>query len=156
MLYYYIALITMNLKPLFRLSFVLGLLVLLNTSCASIVSKSQYPVYLSTQPVDSEVTIKNRQGFTIYQGKTPASVMLPASAGFFKKASYDIEFKAEGYKSLSVTLDSKLDQWYLFGNIFLLPLAPVGWLVLDPATGAMYKIPVEYVNELLVRDIGGK
>lgn len=130
------------------------ILLIFNTSCATIVSKSSYPIYLNTQPVTTKVTIKDKTGFTVFQEYTPASIKLPASSSFFKKASYTATFEAEGYQPLVLQIDSKLDKFYVWGNLLLLPPGWIlGWLIIDPATGSMYKIPLKYVNELMIEEV---
>jgi hypothetical protein len=48
-------------------------------------------------------------------------------------------------------LFSTVDGWYVAGNLFLGGL--IGWLVIDPASGAMWKIDPEYVNVSLENSI---
>lgn len=45
-------------------------------------------------------------------------------------------------------MEFKIDGWY-FGNILLGGL--FGMLIVDPATGAMYKLETEFLNETLVQ-----
>jgi hypothetical protein len=42
------------------------------TSCASIVSKSQYPVSIGSSPEDAKFIITNEYGMKIHSGRTPA------------------------------------------------------------------------------------
>jgi len=104
------------------------------SSCASIVSKSDYPVSI-TCPSPTHFKIKNRNtGQIVYNGTAPTVATLSASDGFFKPAKYEVVTQ----KSVQ-QLNASIDGWY-FGNIPL--LAPVlGMLILDPATGAMWKLP---------------
>ena len=115
---------------------------LLFTSCASIVSKSEYPVALTSSPSGCQVSVKNASGLVIHQGMTPSMVTLPASAGFFQAAKYQVEYSKKGLPSQTVTLSASIDGWY-FGNLLFGGL--IGMLIVDPATGAMWKLP-ENVN----------
>jgi hypothetical protein len=107
---------------------------LLLCNCASIVSKSDYPVTItSTKP--TKVTVKNTSTNSIvHAGTTPTTVTLSASAGYFQPAKYEIK-SPNSTQSLGATMDP----WYagniLFGGI-------IGVFV-DPATGAMWKLPKE-------------
>lgn len=83
-----------------------------------------------------------------FNGCTPASVMLKASEGYFKKASYQVKFTKEGYEEKVIPLTCKVDGWY-FGNIVFGGL--IGFLIVDPATGAMYKFDTELLHETLTR-----
>ena len=47
-------------------------------------------------------------------------------------------FSKEGYEEQSQTLQSSMDGWY-WGNFLFGGL--IGMLAVDPATGAMYKLP---------------
>lgn len=51
-----------------------------------------------------------------------------------------------GYDDKVVPVLFDLDGWY-FGNILLGGI--IGMLIVDPATGAMWKIDTEYLNETL-------
>lgn len=132
---------------MFRIStLALTALVLFSTSCASIVSKSSYPLTINSAPTDARVSITDDKGMTVYQGNTPATVDLKAGSGFFKKASYQVVISKEGYDERLIPVNFKLDGWY-FGNILFGGF--IGLLIVDPATGAMYKIETEYISENL-------
>ncbi|GAB3652892.1 hypothetical protein GCM10028791_22670 [Echinicola sediminis] len=121
---------------------------LMTSSCASIVSKSSYPIYIDSTPVGAKISITDKKGIEIYTGKTPTTIKLKSSNGFFSKARYQVKFEELGYDSRTVPVEYKLDGWY-FGNILFGGL--IGMLIVDPATGAMYKLETEYLNETLER-----
>lgn len=125
--------------------FMLGTIVFAS-SCASIVSKSSYPIMINSTPSEAKITITDRKGYEIYKGNTPASMKLDASYGFFSKAKYQVKFEKEGYDSKIVPIVFKLDGWY-FGNLIFGGL--IGFLIVDPATGAMYRLDTEFLNETL-------
>ncbi len=120
--------------------------VFLFSSCASIVSKSTYPLSINSSPSNAKVSITDKKGKEIYLGNTPATVKLKAGAGFFSKAEYQVKFSSPGYDDKIVPITFKLDGWY-FGNLLLGGL--LGMLIIDPATGAMWKIETEFLNETL-------
>lgn len=105
--------------------------------CASIVSKSQYPVTINSTPPGAAMVIRNKAGAEIHRAQTPATVTLPAGSGYFGKAEYSIGLEKEGYQSSQVALQPTLDPWYL-GNIIFGGL--IGLLIVDPATGAMWQL----------------
>lgn len=105
--------------------------------CASIVSDSSYPVTVSSTPSNAQVTIKDDDHSTIYSGTTPATVTLDSSDGFFQPAEYTVNIEKEGYGTHKTIVDGNLDGWYI-GNIAFGGF--IGWLVVDPATGAMWKL----------------
>lgn len=108
------------------------------SGCSSIVSKSEYVVAINSSPDGAAFTVTNRAGENVHSGVTPESVVLKASSGYFKGQAYTIVLSKEGYSEQTYTLTSGLDGWY-WGNILLGGL--LGLLVVDPATGAMYKLP---------------
>ena len=69
-------------------------------------------------------------------------VTLSARGGFFTPAKYQVEFSKKGGPTQTVPLTADIDGWF-FGNILFGGL--IGILIVDPATGAMWKLP-ENVN----------
>lgn len=115
------------------------------SGCASIVSDSQYPVSVITTPAGATFEVRNRAGNVIHSGTTPGSVTLKSGAGYFKGETYTIAFRKEGFADQQTTLNSSLDGWY-WGNIIFGGL--IGMLAVDPATGAMYKLPENTATSL--------
>lgn len=116
------------------------------SSCASIVSKSSYPLSINSTPSNATISITDKNGQEIYLGTTPAVVKLKAGSGFFSRAEYQVRFSSPGYDEKVVPVIFELDGWY-FGNILLGGI--IGMLIVDPATGAMWKIDNEHMNETL-------
>ncbi len=73
-------------------------------SCASIVSKSNWPVTFHSEPTGANITITNRKGIEVYSGRTPATMKLKSGSGFFSKESYTVIFNMEGYEAKKLTL----------------------------------------------------
>ena len=118
------------------------------SSCAFIVRKISYPILISSTPSEAKIVIKDKKGIEIFSGLTPAAVKLKAGSGFFGKARYQVIFTKDGFIKKTVPVEFKIDGWY-FGNILLGGL--FGMLIVDPATGAMYKLETEFLNETLVQ-----
>ena len=118
------------------------------TSCATIFTATKYPVAFNTTPEGAGITIENREGKVIFEGVTPTTVKLKSSAGYMKKEEYKITFTKDGYTQKVVNISAELDGWYI-GNIMLGGI--IGMLIVDPASGAMYKIAKEdrVINETL-------
>ena len=130
----------------FRTAIILMIMAFLFSSCASIVTKSAYPLSINSNPTNAKINIINKKGNEIYSGNTPAVVRLPASNGFFSKAEYQVKFSADGYDEMTMPVTFSLDGWYL-GNILFGGL--IGMLIIDPATGAMWKIDSEHLSVTL-------
>ena len=114
------------------------LIALAATGCASIISESSNHVVVDSSPSQSEFTIKDKAGLTLHAGTTPQTVVLEAGGGYFSKANYTVDYKKEGYLLKSTALASSINGWY-FGNLLFGGL--IGLLIVDPATGAMWKLP---------------
>ncbi len=120
-------------------------------ACASIVSKSQWPVNISSSPSEAKFTITGKNGMVIHSGQTPAALTLEAGDGYFSKAQYTLKYEKAGYETKTYQLTPTINGWY-FGNILLLTGGVViGMLIVDPLSGAMYKLP-EVVNVSLDAD----
>lgn len=111
---------------------------ILLASCASIVSKSSYPVTVNSQPDQANITIVDETGKKIYSGTTPTTVTLETKAGFWKGKDYTVTFSKEGYADYTAEIRRGVDGWYVAGNLLFGGL--IGWLIVDPITGAMWTL----------------
>lgn len=116
------------------------------SGCASIVSKTAYPVSIHTNPAGADITITDKKGKEVYKGQSPSTVTLKAGAGFFSKAEYQVKLSSPGYTEKVIPINYKLNGWY-WGNILLGGI--VGMLIVDPATGAMWRIQDPVIDETL-------
>ena len=121
------------------------------TSCASIVSRSKWPLTVETNPKGAKIEIFDRYGISVYTGNTPASLYLNSGAGYFKKQIYKITINIEGYNERIIQVESHLNGWWYIGGNFLIG-GLIGYLVVDPLTGAMYKLDTKYINETLTKN----
>lgn len=133
-------------KPVYQ-TLIVACLITFLSGCASIVSKSNWPISVETTPARAHVSITNKRGITVFEGKTPAATTLKSGSGFFGKESYVLTLSMKGYETKKINLECKLNGWYM-GNIFLGGL--IGMLIVDPATGAMYRLSKDAVSETLV------
>lgn len=108
------------------------------SSCATVVSKSRYPVSINSNPSGANITVTNKKGNTIFAGQSPATVILKPGAGFFSKAKYQVKFSLSDYSEKTYPIEFKFNGWYL-GNILIGGV--IGMLIVDPATGAMWTLP---------------
>ncbi|UVE18269.1 hypothetical protein NVV93_02390 [Pseudomonas sp. LS44] len=128
-----------------KLCLSLALSLSLLSGCASIVGNSTYPVAISSSPAGANFEIKDANGRLMHTGTTPSTVSLKSGNGYFGRAHYTIAFQKEGHEPNEVRLDSELSGWY-WGNILFGGL--IGMLIVDPLTGAMYKLPEAASAEL--------
>lgn len=108
--------------------------------CASIVDGGKTEtVNISSQPPGATVVITDtRSGSQVFTGTTPTMAVLDRSAGYFKSASYRVEFSLDGHQTYTTTIEGRPGGWYLIGNFFFGGL--IGWILVDPATGAMWTL----------------
>jgi hypothetical protein len=119
-------------------------------ACASIVSDSKGPVTISSSPTAANIIIADQSGVEIHRGTTPTTITLDASAGYFDGQEYTITFSKDGYDPTTVKLDSTINGWYV-GNIVFGGF--IGWLIVDPLTGAMWALDTEHVNGTLAEHV---
>jgi len=115
------------------------------SGCASIVSGGPKTMPIMSQPDDATVEILDiqKENVVIMKAKTPYTAVLERSAGYFQPAKYKIRVAKEGYLPYETQIDASLNGWY-FGNAIFGSL--LGILIIDPATGAMWKIYEDNVN----------
>jgi hypothetical protein len=105
--------------------------------CASIVSKSEWPVTVQSNPTGAKCVIAKENGVEMHKGETPLTLTLSAKSGFFSSQDYTITCEKEGYETTKAQMPSSLNGWY-WGNIVFGGL--IGLVIVDPATGAMWKL----------------
>lgn len=123
------------------------LIVTLLSSCATIVSKSVWPVRIGSSPEGADVTITDiGEGKKVHTGKTPTTVTLSSKGGYFKGKTYRVEISKEGYTTQSTEIRSTINGWYI-GNLLFRGL--IGLLIVDPFIGAMWTLDPKDVNFIL-------
>ncbi|WKZ33637.1 MAG: hypothetical protein QY316_04335 [Thermodesulfobacteriota bacterium] len=142
-------------KSLLKFSLQLSTLffvVMLFYGCASIIGKgSPQVVTINSNPSDANLKIEDsRTGSTIYAGKTPYTATLTRGAGYFKSARYDIVLEKDGYQTRQFIIQGSPNGWYIGGNFIFGGL--IGWLIVDPLTGAMWTLSPAFINA----DLGTK
>tara|TARA_B100001123_G_C14823115_1_gene833058 strand:+ start:31 stop:519 length:489 start_codon:yes stop_codon:yes gene_type:complete len=115
------------------------------SGCATIMGEKEQTVKISSTPDKAEFTITDEKNTEIESGNTPKTVTLDKGDGsYFGGKTYNVEFKMAGYESKTVTIHSKANGWYIGGNIIFGGL--IGWLIVDPFTGAMYNLTPDEVD----------
>ncbi len=123
------------------------LAVLFLSGCATILSKSEWPVRIESTPEQADVTIIDiSNGKKVFTGKTPTIVILSSKGGYFKGKTYRVEVSKEGYATQSIEIRSTINGWYI-GNLLFGGL--IGLLIVDPLTGAMWTLDPKDINLIL-------
>ena len=130
---------------LFRVSLMLSAaigLVFLN-GCASIMCGPEKTVSVRSTP-PSEFKIKDSNGQVIVEDTAPTNVTLRRGSGWFQAGNYTVEFEKAGYKNTTAPINQGVEAWYGLGNIVFGGF--IGWVIVDPATGAMWDIKDLHVS----------
>src|SRR5258706_16347840 len=130
-----------------KLLLIISIIPLLFTGCSSIVDGGDKRVQINSNPTGAKFSIYNKAGKPISVQTTPASITLKRNRGYFTGEDYKMIFESVGYYPYEVHIKSTVDGWY-FGNLIFGGL--IGLLIVDPATGAMYKLSPNEVSCNLV------
>lgn len=115
-------------------------------------TKNKYPIAISTEPKEADIVIKKQNGTVMYQGKSPATIILPNSDDI-GKALYSVAVSSPGYETKVAYIDYKVDGVYYTNLLF-----PIfGWFIgmpfIDPASGAMWKPKSKEINIELQKEM---
>jgi hypothetical protein len=117
------------------------------SGCASIVGERSQILNISSSPQRANIVIRDKHNKTIYQGVTPTTVSLEKGDGYFSGQRYQVTMYGIQDNKETVTVDTYPNMWYIFGNIIFGGL--IGWLIVDPATGAMWELYPDKVHASL-------
>jgi len=106
--------------------------------CASIIKgNSPQPVSLKTTPTDAKCELTDLStGSVVMKQNSPIMAQLKRDSGYFKNTKYRFSCEKDGFKQNQMDFESTINGWYLGGNFLFGGL--IGWLIVDPATGAMW------------------
>jgi hypothetical protein len=113
--------------------------------CATIMGNSAHETLnVRSAPDRATVVIVDESGTKIFEGKTPTSLPLEKKKGYFSGKKYSVNIKKEGFAEQNITVDTKVNGWYVAGNLVFGGV--IGWLIVDPATGAMWKLDTNEID----------
>ena len=112
---------------------------LFGTNCATIIHGTRQNIAFSSNPTGAEVSINGES-----KGKTPVIIKLK------RNEDYIVKIQLSGYLPYEINVVKKVDAW-IIGNIIFGGL--IG-LVVDAASGGMYKLSPEQVSAELKRNDG--
>lgn len=116
---------------------------LLGLSACAIVNGQTFLIVPLNEHPETKVTILDRSGAVILESQTPAIATMLANDEYLEKEKYSIVFNTPGYIERSFTIrSSSLGTYY--GT--LPNLRPMGVLVLNSKTGALFQIDKESIQ----------
>lgn len=114
---------------------ILSMMVYFN-GCATIIKGGSQTIPLTSSPDGAEVTVYNSSNTVLYKGTTPTQITIEKGKGYFKKEMLRIVVEKQGYQTRDISLTPSASGWYIGGNLLIGGL--IGWLIVDPLTGAMW------------------
>lgn len=130
-------------KKTIKIFLILGLIVSFS-GCASIVNKGIQRMHFASNPSAATLSIKDINGVSIGRYATPITIDLKRAKGYFKGQTYFVKVSKEGYKDINFQISHRISGWYVAGNLVFGGL--LGWLVVDPLTGALYVLEARGEN----------
>lgn len=131
--------------------FALASIVSVAAGCASIIKGSDQSMSFKSDPSEARLVITDlREGKDIHVGTTPATTSLKRGAGYFSKSKYKVTVEKRGYRKEEIVVEGSPNAWYILGNLVFGGL--IGWLIVDPATGAMWTLDPEDVSVTLKKE----
>lgn len=116
--------------------------------CATVFNGTSQSVTIKSVPEGANVVVTNGDGVGVHNGTTPVTLSLKRGRGYFKSETYKVVITKPGFANKEVMLNASMSGWYV-GNILIGGL--IGFLAVDPLTGAMYTFPSD-VSETLVAE----
>lgn len=125
------------------------LIALVVTSCATIIHGNMQLIRIDSNPTGAIVFIDG-----IEYDITPAFVIL-SSRGHTKgesklKKKYHVTIYLEGYYTYETEIKRKVDGWF-FGSLAI-PIVDIFGIIIDIATGSMYKLKPDQINAYLEKE----
>lgn len=120
-------------------SFVVVILTVYQSGCATIVSGSEQDISIRSNPAGAMVLLDGMQ-----LGTTPLMTDLK------RKKRHTIKIQKDGYLEETRSTKRGFNWWYV-GNVLF---GGIIGLIVDPCTGAMYKIDPDEINATLVPQEG--
>jgi len=138
----------MSLRAIARGLTIVGVL-LAASGCASIIKGSDQNLSFKSEPPAAKVVVTDlNTNKDVHTANTPFTVSLKRGAGYFKSAKYRAVFEMPGYDKQEVVIEGKPGGWYAGGNLLF---GHLGWVYVDPATGAMWTLEPNDVSVTLKR-----
>lgn len=128
----------------------IGLCALSLSGCASIMGNAQAQKFdIISNPSIAKITVTDvKSDKIVIENTTPFQIILDKKAGYFQGKTYLVTLSKEGYKDISFNIKPTPNGWYLAGNFIFGGL--LGWLIIDPATGAMWNLTPEQSENVVV------
>lgn len=123
------------------------------SGCATIIGNPEQTVPISSTPDAATVVITDEKGVQVHKGLTPVSVTLQKSDGsYWGGKTYSVAISLDGYQAQTIPIKAGANGWYIGGNLIFGGL--IGWFIVDPLNGDMYKLSPERIDSSLAASMG--
>lgn len=123
--------------------------------CATIMKGGDQNIAFRSDPAGAKIAVYDSRGTLVTDGKTPVTLPLKKGDGYFQAAKYRVVFEAPGYAKKEIWLSGSLEAgWYIAGNFVVGGL--IGWLIVDPITGAMWNLKPDAVSANMDPQVSSK
>jgi len=119
--------------------------------CASIIQGNMQVIPIESNPSGASVKIYDNKGELIMNSNTPCQANLKRGLAMFRPCKYKVVIEKEGVNSKELVISARLSGWYLGGNLIFGGL--IGYIIVDPLTGAMWTLTPKEVKENLGNSI---
>ncbi len=124
------------------------ILIVMSLGCATIIGKgSPEALNIISTPEQATVTVTDEGGLKLFESKTPTTVPVEKKKGYFSGKTYTVKISLPGYADKIIIVDTKPNGWYIAGNLVFGGL--IGWIIVDPLTGAMWTLNTDKINVTL-------
>ena len=106
------------------------------TGCSTINGNATQQYVFDSEPCCATVTVKNKYGAIVHKDTTPTTVTLSNSDGYFSGQDYSFQYDLVGHEPIKDQFNRRVNGTYAVGNLLLGGI--IGWLIVDPITGAMW------------------
>ncbi len=80
-------------------NFIVALMAIFSSACASIISGSHYDVAIKSEPSGAHFEIRDENGVLQQSGTTPSVVDLKSGTAYFHKKNYSVNYSLDGYEN---------------------------------------------------------
>lgn len=115
--------------------------------CASIVNSasSNETISVHSRVPNTQFVVYDNYNNVVDRGFAPRSIILSRNIGYFERPRYRIDsFVGTNTATSSTIISASVTPSYIVGNFFFGAL--IGWLIVDPLTGSMWKYGAKTVD----------
>ncbi|HPM01276.1 MAG TPA: hypothetical protein PK816_03880, partial [Candidatus Cloacimonadota bacterium] len=111
---------------------IICIIFLLTSGCASMISGTSQKIMISAVPYQTEVSIRDKTGNSVFKGVSPCDVVLA------RKNDYYVSISQPGYKTQEIPIIREFNGWFILN--FLLGFPGIIGVVIDITDGSIWTL----------------